>query len=311
MATRNAGERGTGTLDIRAGDLAEALRKRNPTAELPHVEYMAELLAAVGAATESLEVRQRGFRAIFPADDEAIPKLGALSKRERDILHHLTVGAPNKVIASELKISEATVKIHVKHILRKLGVRNRVEASSLARTNLPISANDLRRPDVVPDPHRAEPLFESSPERYALVSKSGVEPSRGRGLGGRISSVEGARRLSDYALPLRLEDWAGPLAGPVELAADLGIARSTLQDWRRGGAVIGLLKGARKHVFPLAQFVDGRPVPGIADVLGIVGDARTAWLWLSEPRELGASLLEDLRHGRIEPVLRAARDDFA
>jgi hypothetical protein len=42
---------------------------------------------------------------------------------------------------------------------------------------------------------------------------------------------------------MRIEEWAGPAAGPVELERDYGIRRSTLHNWQRHGAVIGLLKG--------------------------------------------------------------------
>jgi len=138
------------------------------------------------------------------------------------------------------------------------------------------------------------------------------EQAKGPGLGARLSRDEGRRRLAGYAEALTLEDWAGPVAGPNELERQYGIKRSTLQDWRRSGAVIGLLKGVRKHVFPVAQFVDGRPVQGLADVQEIVGDARTAWLWLVEP---GASEdrtpLSRLRRGEVNDVLDAARDVFA
>ncbi|MBK1736140.1 two-component system response regulator NarL [Halorhodospira abdelmalekii] len=52
-----------------------------------------------------------------------------LTPRERDILEHLATGESNKVIARQLGISDGTVKLHVKSVLRKLGVRSRVEAA--------------------------------------------------------------------------------------------------------------------------------------------------------------------------------------
>jgi two-component system nitrate/nitrite response regulator NarL len=55
-----------------------------------------------------------------------------LTPREMEILCHLAGGQSNKVIAHELGISEGTVKLHVKSILRKLAVRSRVEAAVLA-----------------------------------------------------------------------------------------------------------------------------------------------------------------------------------
>lgn len=52
-----------------------------------------------------------------------------LSDREIDTLRCLVMGYPNKVIAYRLDISEATVKVHVKAILRKLMVQNRTQAA--------------------------------------------------------------------------------------------------------------------------------------------------------------------------------------
>jgi two-component system nitrate/nitrite response regulator NarL len=59
-----------------------------------------------------------------------------LSVRERQILRCLKVGAPNKVIARKLTITEATIKVHVKAILRKIGVSNRTKAAMWAYQNL-------------------------------------------------------------------------------------------------------------------------------------------------------------------------------
>ena len=58
-----------------------------------------------------------------------------LTDREREILLHLRNGESNKVIARQLKIAEATVKVHVKHLLKKLGLKTRVEAAVWAVSN--------------------------------------------------------------------------------------------------------------------------------------------------------------------------------
>ncbi len=55
-----------------------------------------------------------------------------LSPREYEILEHLTEGQSNKVIARHLGIADGTVKLHVKSILKKLGLHSRVEAAVLA-----------------------------------------------------------------------------------------------------------------------------------------------------------------------------------
>lgn len=55
-----------------------------------------------------------------------------LTPREHEILCLLAEGYSNKVIAKQLGISDGTVKLHVKAILRKLGVHSRVEAAVIA-----------------------------------------------------------------------------------------------------------------------------------------------------------------------------------
>ncbi|MCD8521941.1 MAG: two-component system response regulator NarL [Saccharospirillaceae bacterium] len=62
--------------------------------------------------------------AVRPASE-----LDALTGREVEILECIAKGMSNKVIARELDISDGTVKVHVKHLLKKLGLRSRVEAA--------------------------------------------------------------------------------------------------------------------------------------------------------------------------------------
>jgi two-component system, NarL family, nitrate/nitrite response regulator NarL len=60
-----------------------------------------------------------------------------LSAREAQILGCLREGAPNKVIARQFDVTEATVKVRVKAILRKIGVANRTQAAMWATEHLP------------------------------------------------------------------------------------------------------------------------------------------------------------------------------
>lgn len=59
--------------------------------------------------------------------------LAELTDRQRDVLRLLALGKPNKVIARELAISEATVKVHLVAVFRVLGARNRTEAVVIAQ----------------------------------------------------------------------------------------------------------------------------------------------------------------------------------
>ncbi|MEJ1298826.1 MAG: two-component system response regulator NarL [Candidatus Sedimenticola sp. (ex Thyasira tokunagai)] len=52
-----------------------------------------------------------------------------LTEREREILDLIASGMSNKLIAQTLHITEGTVKVHVKHLLKKLGLHSRVEAA--------------------------------------------------------------------------------------------------------------------------------------------------------------------------------------
>jgi ATP/maltotriose-dependent transcriptional regulator MalT len=60
--------------------------------------------------------------------------LDSLTVRELEVLRLLTKGKTNKEIARELVIAEVTAKVHVRHILRKLGCRSRTEAAVLTTT---------------------------------------------------------------------------------------------------------------------------------------------------------------------------------
>ncbi len=53
----------------------------------------------------------------------------SLTQREWEILKLIAKGMSNKLIARELDISDGTVKVHVKHLLKKLHLRSRVEAA--------------------------------------------------------------------------------------------------------------------------------------------------------------------------------------
>jgi two-component system, NarL family, nitrate/nitrite response regulator NarL len=125
-------------------DLGAALRAGACGYLLKTVDH--DVLAAAieratrGESTVSPEMTAKlaaAFQATLPAPPAApaapapADPVDTLSPREREILDAIARGASNKEIARELAIAETTVKIHVQHILRKLGLASRVQAAVL------------------------------------------------------------------------------------------------------------------------------------------------------------------------------------
>lgn len=73
-----------------------------------------------------------------PAQLPALPAAPAVAftQREREVLATLQRGLSNKIIASELNLSQNTVKVHLSRIMRKLKTTNRTEAALLAQRSL-------------------------------------------------------------------------------------------------------------------------------------------------------------------------------
>ena len=96
------------------------------------------------ALIQSLELVMMGEK-VFPTnlasmllDMSAIApqqSIRGLSPREQEILQALVTGASNKLIAIRLGITEATVKVHLKTLLRKIDVNNRTQAAIWAMNN--------------------------------------------------------------------------------------------------------------------------------------------------------------------------------
>jgi DNA-binding NarL/FixJ family response regulator len=67
----------------------------------------------------------------------------SLTVRQQQVLDRLIQGASNKLIGRQLKLRESTVKVHVRHIMRKLGAANRTQAA--------LSAASLTSAASIPD----------------------------------------------------------------------------------------------------------------------------------------------------------------
>ena len=108
-----AGAAGYVLKDVSQRELISAVQKVLHGESILNQELMARLLQRL--AREA------------PGQEELPP--GRLSPREREVLQLLTKGQTNREIARKLTVSVSTVKIHVEHILAKLGVSDRTQAA--------------------------------------------------------------------------------------------------------------------------------------------------------------------------------------
>ena len=119
-----------------------------PTAMSPEALILALELVVLGerfipadVGLALLTAQPRGDETVVGISAAAVPANGglsgkSLSGREAQILHLITQGASNKVIARNLGLAEATVKVHVKAILRKVKVSNRTQAAMWAQRHV-------------------------------------------------------------------------------------------------------------------------------------------------------------------------------
>ena len=79
-------------------------------------------------------------------DQAAAPSASVdLTERQRAVLEHLSLGDSNKVIARLLGIREGTVKVHVRQIMRKLGVANRTQVAIAWASGSSVEARPYER----------------------------------------------------------------------------------------------------------------------------------------------------------------------
>jgi len=89
-------------------------------------------LLLAGGTSVPAEILQSPSASAESANNAAAPWLALLSPREVQVLKGAARGISNKQIARELNLAEVTVKLHLRSVFRKTGVRNRAEAAVLA-----------------------------------------------------------------------------------------------------------------------------------------------------------------------------------
>jgi DNA-binding NarL/FixJ family response regulator len=111
---------------LRAGASAFLLKDAPPEELLAAIEVVGRGDALLAPAVTRSVVE--AFVRSSPDRPELAGPLEELTTREREVLQLLARGRSNAEIATDLVVSEATVKTHVGHVLMKLGVRDRVQA---------------------------------------------------------------------------------------------------------------------------------------------------------------------------------------
>lgn len=128
-------------------DVPIAVYSASPAADMEEacIEAGADTYIEKSASSAELTAALRG---LLMADTEVEEPVAAalanskLSKRQTQLIAMLDQGMSNRDIATELDISEHTVKVHLWRLFRRLGVKSRTQALHHARTNGLLSSNN-------------------------------------------------------------------------------------------------------------------------------------------------------------------------
>jgi len=115
---------------IRAGASGFLLKDVQPAQLVDAIRVVAagEALLAPSVTRRLLD----RFAHTLPGEEKPPPELASLTERELEVLKLLAGGLSNAELAERLFLSETTVKSHISSVLRKLGLRDRVQAVVLA-----------------------------------------------------------------------------------------------------------------------------------------------------------------------------------
>lgn len=103
------------------------LKKLEPEQLFEKLEGIRQGEAAISGVMASRILQE--FKQMRSNQAEHSPPVDALTPRETEVLEYVVAGATNKEIAQTLNIAENTVKIHLRNILDKLHVKNRIQAA--------------------------------------------------------------------------------------------------------------------------------------------------------------------------------------
>ncbi|MEA4943234.1 MAG: response regulator transcription factor [Propionicimonas sp.] len=116
---------------IRAGASGFLLKNAPPSDLLAAIRtvHTGDAVVAPSATRRLLSHVATGTTGLPAGED---PRIASLTEREREILELIACGLSNAELSARLFLSETTIKTHVRHILTKLGVRDRVQAVVVA-----------------------------------------------------------------------------------------------------------------------------------------------------------------------------------
>jgi uncharacterized protein (DUF2384 family) len=184
--------------------------------------------------------------------------------------------------------------------IRKPALRTAAKLAGYIASSIAVQTQAVQRALPTVD-DSLEPLAQTFVAQLVEEAQGRFDPrlNRFKALPSRIRSP------SPISLPT---DWAGPVAGPTVIERHFGIPRSTLFRWQKRDEAIALKTGSSRFVFPLKQFVDARPADGIAALIAVFGDHRSAWQWLMAPnKKFGTTTpLDALLSGKVADVVAAA-----
>jgi DNA-binding NarL/FixJ family response regulator len=116
---------------LRAGASGFLLKRSSPEVLIEGIKVVASGDGLLAPSVTRRLIQEFARQPDPPAPPPAAP-LEILTQREREVLALVGAGLSNRELAAHLYISEATVKTHVKRILMKLGLRDRIQAVVLA-----------------------------------------------------------------------------------------------------------------------------------------------------------------------------------
>jgi DNA-binding NarL/FixJ family response regulator len=125
-------------------DVPVAVYSASPAADMEEacIEAGADIYIEKSAGSAELTAALRGLLSADDDKEEPVPaSSGKLSKRQTQLIAMLDKGMSNREIATQLEISEHTVKVHLWRLFRRLGVKSRTQALHHARNHGLLSTN--------------------------------------------------------------------------------------------------------------------------------------------------------------------------